>query len=107
MLQVIPEADVGRLPYDIFDVTKVVPHADYPLRKLGNLTLDRNVSNDFAENEQVAFAGEGRGRADWRPPGPARHPRALPGLAYHGALTVVKYDVPVGGCHAGWHDNIW
>lgn len=57
-VQVIPDADVqsGQIPYDIFDVTKVVPHADYPLRTIGVLTLNRNVNNDFAETEQVAFA---------------------------------------------------
>jgi catalase len=29
---------------NIFDNTKVWPHADYPLRPLGKLTLNRNVS---------------------------------------------------------------
>jgi catalase len=29
--------------WNIFDMTKVWPHEDYPLRKIGKLTLDRNV----------------------------------------------------------------
>lgn len=33
-----------------------MPHGDYPLRKVGTITLDRNVANDFAESEQAAFS---------------------------------------------------
>lgn len=32
------------------------PHADYPLQKIGKLTLDRNPQNYFAEVEQAAFS---------------------------------------------------
>jgi catalase len=38
------------------DDTKVWPYADYPLQKIGKLTLDRNPSNYFAEVEQAAFS---------------------------------------------------
>lgn len=38
------------------DDTKVWPHADYPLQKIGKLTLNRNPSNYFAEVEQAAFS---------------------------------------------------
>src|SRR5690606_32229895 len=38
------------------DVTKVVPHRDYPLIKVGELTLNRNPQNFFAEIEQAAFS---------------------------------------------------
>lgn len=30
-MQLIPEAEAAALPYNILDVTKVVPHGDYPL----------------------------------------------------------------------------
>ena len=42
--------------FNPFDLTKVWPHADYPLVEVGKLTLDRNVNNYFAETEQVAFS---------------------------------------------------
>ena len=38
------------------DVTKVIPHADYPLQKVGKLTLNRNAANYHAEVEQSAFS---------------------------------------------------
>jgi catalase len=57
-IQAIPEEDAAKLPYDIMDVTKVVPHGDYPLLKVGELVLNRMVDNFFGETEQVrACAG--------------------------------------------------
>ncbi|HKS82608.1 MAG TPA: catalase, partial [Candidatus Acidoferrales bacterium] len=38
-----------------FDLTKVWPHKDYPLHEVGELVLDRNPENYFAEVEQAAF----------------------------------------------------
>src|ERR1700737_551743 len=46
-------ADMGIPP---FDLTKVWPHADYPLIEVGVLELNRNPENFFAEVEQAAFA---------------------------------------------------
>ncbi|MCU7373258.1 catalase [Paucibacter sp. O1-1] len=54
-VQVMPEADAGQLPYNPFDLTKVWPHADYPLIEVGVLELNRNPANYFAEVEQAAF----------------------------------------------------
>jgi len=42
--------------FDPFDITKVWPHADYPLRPFGRMVLDSNPENFFAEVEQVAFS---------------------------------------------------
>jgi len=39
-----------------FDLTKVWPHADFPLIEVGQLELNRNVENYFAETEQAASA---------------------------------------------------
>ncbi len=39
-----------------FDLTKVWPHGDYPLIEIGELALNRNPENHFAEVEQAAFA---------------------------------------------------
>lgn len=55
-VQVIPEKDGFNYKWNIFDVTKIVPHADYPLIPIGKLVLNRNVDNYFAETEQSAFS---------------------------------------------------
>jgi len=55
-LQIIPFEDAAKYKFNIFDVTKVVPHKDYPLIKIGKLVLDRNPTNYFAEVEQSAFS---------------------------------------------------
>ena len=41
--------------FNPFDLTKVWPHSDYPLIKIGRMTLDRNPENYFAEIEQSSF----------------------------------------------------
>merc|ERR1712178_78063 len=42
--------------WNVFDITKVWPHGDYPLIPVGTLTLNRNPANYHAEVEQSAFA---------------------------------------------------
>ncbi len=55
-VQVMPELDAERTPYNPFDLTKVWPHGDYPPIDVGILELNRNPDNYFAEIEQVAFS---------------------------------------------------
>lgn len=55
-VQLIPEKEGENYKYDIFDVTKVVPHKDYPLIPVGKIVLNKNPENYFAEVEQSAFA---------------------------------------------------
>lgn len=55
-VQIMPEADAATYKYDVLDITKVWPHADYPLIEVGQLVLNRNPDNYFAEVEQSAFA---------------------------------------------------
>ena len=55
-VQLIPEKAGENYKFDIFDVTKVVPHSDYPLIPVGKIYLNRNPENYFAEVEQSAFA---------------------------------------------------
>ncbi len=55
-IQVMPEADASTYPINPFDLTKVWPHKDYPLIEVGELTLNRNPVNYFAEVEQSAFS---------------------------------------------------
>jgi catalase len=55
-VQVMPELDAANTPYNPFDLTKVWPHADYPLIEVGVMELNRNPDNYFAEIEQAAFS---------------------------------------------------
>jgi catalase len=54
-IQVMPEADAAKVPYNPFDITKVWPHKDYPLIDVGTIELNRNPENYFADVEQAAF----------------------------------------------------
>jgi catalase len=55
-VQIMPESDAEKTPYNPFDLTKVWPHADYPPITIGILELNRNVDNYFCEIEMLAFA---------------------------------------------------
>lgn len=55
-IQVMTFAQAEKFRFNPFDVTKVWPHADYPLIKVGKLVLDRNPKNYFTEVEQIAFS---------------------------------------------------
>lgn len=54
-VQVMPYAEAENYRFNPFDLTKVWPHGDYPLVKVGKLVLDRNPADYFAEIEQAAF----------------------------------------------------
>jgi catalase len=54
-VQIMPEKDAETYHVNPFDLTKVWPHGDYPLIEVGELVLDRNPENYFAEVEQAAF----------------------------------------------------
>lgn len=56
MVQIMPEADAEKTPYNPFDLTKVWPHGDYPLIEVGIMELNRNPENYFADVEQSAFS---------------------------------------------------
>ncbi|GMM31635.1 catalase T [Martiniozyma asiatica (nom. inval.)] len=45
-----------KAPFSVFDLTKVWPHADYPLRHFGKFVLNENAKNYFADIEQAAFS---------------------------------------------------
>ncbi len=55
-VQVMPYEDAKTYRFNPFDITKVWPHADYPLIKVGKMTLNRNPQNFFAEIEQATFS---------------------------------------------------
>ena len=55
-VQIMPELEAETTPYNPFDLTKVWPHADYPLHEIGVVELNRNADNYFAQIEQAAFS---------------------------------------------------
>jgi catalase len=55
-VQIMPELDAEKTSYNPFDLTKVWPHSEYPLIEVGEVELNRNPSNYFAEIEQAAFS---------------------------------------------------
>ena len=55
-IQVMPEKDAATYHLNPFDLTKVWPHADFPLIDVGVLELNRNPENYHAEVEQLAFS---------------------------------------------------
>jgi catalase len=54
-MQIMPFDAARTYRFNPFDLTKVWPHADYPLVEVGRLTLDRNVADYHTEMEQAAF----------------------------------------------------
>jgi catalase len=54
-VQVMPLDDADDYRFNPFDLTKVWPKSDYPLRPVGRLTLNRNPENFFAQIEQASF----------------------------------------------------
>jgi catalase len=55
-VQIMPEEDAETYRWNPFDLTKVWPHKEYPLIDVGELELNRNPENYFAEVEQSAFS---------------------------------------------------
>lgn len=55
-VQIMPELDAEKTPYNPFDLTKVWPHKDYPTIDIGIMELNRNPDDYFAEIENAAFS---------------------------------------------------
>jgi len=55
-VQIMPEAEAEKTPYNPFDLTKVWPHGDYPLIDVGVLELNENPSNYFQYVENAAYS---------------------------------------------------
>jgi catalase len=54
-VQIMSDDEHPELDFDPLDDTKVWPEDEFPPRVVGRMVLDRNVSDFFAENEQIAF----------------------------------------------------
>ena len=55
-IQTMTEEQSKNIPFSVFDLTKVWPHKQFPLRRVGKLVLNENPLNYFAQVEQSAFA---------------------------------------------------
>ncbi|MCG0791670.1 catalase [Lactiplantibacillus plantarum] len=55
-VQILPYEEGLNYKWDIFDVTKVISHKDYPLIKVGKLTLNENPTNNFTDIEEAAMS---------------------------------------------------
>ena len=77
-IQVMPEAEAETYKWNPFDLTKVWPHGDYPLIEVGEMSLNRNPDNYFAEVEQAAFEPSNVRAGDRLQPGQdAAEPRSV------------------------------
>lgn len=100
-IQTMTDEQVANFKWNAFDLTKVWPHGDYPLQKVGRFELDRNPDNFFAEVEQAAFSPGNM------PPGIAGSPdrmlqaRIMSYADAHRYRLGVNYDsIPVNKPHA-------
>jgi catalase len=54
-MQIMSFEEAKTYRFNPFDLTKVWPHGDYPLIKVGTMTLNRNLTDFHTEMEQAAF----------------------------------------------------
>lgn len=55
-IQVMPELDAPNQPFNPFDITKIWPHADFPLIEVGELEMNENPENYFQMVENAAYS---------------------------------------------------
>lgn len=55
-IQIMTQEEAKEAGFNPFDLTKVWPHADYPMIDVGVMELNQNPENYFAEIEQAAFS---------------------------------------------------
>ncbi|GAA4201472.1 catalase [Streptosporangium oxazolinicum] len=55
LVQIMSDDEHPELDFDPLDDTKVWPENVFPPMPVGRMVLNRNVANNFAENEQISF----------------------------------------------------
>ncbi|GKZ43759.1 hypothetical protein AbraIFM66951_005235 [Aspergillus brasiliensis] len=55
-VQLMSPEEAEKYKWNIFDMTKVWSHKEFPLQQIGRLTMNRNPRNYFADIEQAAFS---------------------------------------------------
>lgn len=105
-VQVMPATDVRRTWYDPFDITKVWPHADYPLLEVGEIELNRAPANHLAEIEQAAFQPKNLVPGIGMSPDRLLQARIIAyGEAQRDRLGVHHEDLPVNRPWSASHDG--
>jgi catalase len=105
-VQIMTPEQAADYHFDPFDVTKVWPHAEVPMRPVGRMVLDRNPQNYFNEVEQAAFSP-----ADFVPGIAASPDKLLQGrlFSYHDThlsrLGTNFHLLPVNAAHAAPVNN--
>ena len=55
-IQVMTPEQADRTSFNPFDLTKIWPHAEFPMIDVGTMELNRNADNYFQQIEQAAFS---------------------------------------------------
>jgi len=55
-IQIMTQKQADECSFNPFDLTKVWPHNEYPMIKVGQMTLNQNPKNYFNEIEQASFS---------------------------------------------------
>ncbi|MGJ0362516.1 catalase [Aliarcobacter cryaerophilus] len=55
-IQIMSDEQAKKCSFNPFDLTKVWPHGDYPMIKVGTMTLNENPKNYFQQVEQASFS---------------------------------------------------
>ncbi|WP_198304788.1 catalase [Arcobacter vandammei] len=55
-IQIMSEEEAKNCEFNPFDLTKVWPHKEYPMIKVGTMTLNENPQNYFQQVEQASFS---------------------------------------------------
>jgi catalase len=55
LVQMMDDHEHPELDFDPLDDTKVWPENEFPAKPVGRIVLDRNVDDNFTENEQISF----------------------------------------------------
>ncbi len=55
-IQIMSDDEAKNCPFNPFDLTKVWPHANYPIIEVGEIELNKNPDNYFMQVEQSSFS---------------------------------------------------
>lgn len=104
-VQIMPEKEASKTPYNPFDLTKVWPHKDYPLIDVGYFELNRNPDNYFSEVEQVAMNPANVVPGIGFSPDKMLQGRLFSyGDAHRYRLGVNHHQIPVNGARCPFHN---
>jgi catalase len=103
-MQIMPFEEAKTYRFNPFDLTKVWSHADYPLIKVGTMTLNRNLTDFHTEMEQAAFEPNNLVPGIGLSPDKMLLARGFSYADAHRARLGVNYkQIPVNSPHAPVH----